>query len=82
MKTKKLLIIASIFLLIFCISAAPISAETLGKVTGVKVKQLSEEKVKLTWSAKSWAKGYEVYQKAGTEKLKLQERYKALLLMN
>lgn len=70
MKTKKIFILPTILILILCISTVPVRAATLGKVTGIKVKQLSEEKAKLTWIPKSWAKGYEVYQKSGSGKYK------------
>ena len=70
MKTKKIFILPTILILILCISTVPVRAATLGKVTGIKVKQLSEEKAKLTWSPKTWAKGYEVYQKSGSGKYK------------
>lgn len=70
MKTKKLFIVPMIFFLIICMCAAPVSAAGLGKVTGVKVKQVSDEKAKITWSAQSKAEGYEVYQKTGSQKYK------------
>ena len=70
MKIKKTFILPAILIIILCFSTVPVRAATLGKVTGIKVKQLSEEKAKLTWSPKSWAKGYEVYQKSGSGKYK------------
>ena len=70
MKIKRLRIIPILFLFIICLCTVSIQAATLGKVTGVKIKQLSDEKVKLTWSTKTWAKGYEVYQKTGSGKYK------------
>ena len=70
MKTKKLLITPIIFLLILCIYAVPASAAAPGKVTGIKAKQLSEEKIKLTWNAQVSVNGYEIYQKTGLQKYK------------
>lgn len=70
MKIKRLRIIPILFLFIICLCTVPIQAATLGKVTGVKIKQLSDEKVKLTWSTKTWDKGYEVYQKTDSGKYK------------
>ena len=70
MKTKKLFIVPMIFFLIMGMCVAPVSAASLGKETGVKVKQVSDEKVKITWSAQSKAEGYEVYQKTGSGKYK------------
>lgn len=70
MKTKKLLITPIIFLLILCIYAVPASAAAPGKVTGVKAKQLSEEKIKLIWNAQVSVNGYEIYQKTGSQKYK------------
>ena len=70
MKTKRLHLVPVLFLFIICLCTVPIQAATLGKVTDVKIKQLSDEKVKLTWNAKTWAKGYEVYQKTGSGKYK------------
>ena len=83
MKTKKIFILPTILILILCISTVPVRAATLGKVTGIKVKQLSEEKAKLTWSPKTWAKGYEVYQKSGSGKYKkIKSTGKAALTIN
>ena len=56
-----------IFLLVLCLCAVPVSAAALGKVSGVKAKQ-SGEKVKVTWNTAAGAKGYQVYQKTGSEK--------------
>ena len=70
MKTKKLFIVPMIFFFIICMCVAPVSAASLGKVTGVKVKQVSDEKIKITWSAQPKAVGYEVYQKTGSQKYK------------
>ena len=70
MKTKKLLIMPILFFLIVCLCAIPVSAVTIGKVTGLKVKQLSEKNIKLTWSSQALADGYEVYQKTGSGKYK------------
>ena len=70
MKNKKTHIVPILFLFIICLCTVPINAATLGKVTGAKIKQLSDEKAKLTWSTKTWAKGYEVYQKTGSGKYK------------
>ena len=70
MKTKRSLILSIAVILILCIGSIPVNAENLGKVTGVKARQLSEDKVKLNWNAKSWEKGYEIYQKTGSEKYK------------